>query len=80
MTTMQNGEGMPRTELLGGPQDGAVVDVDYFYWDIPMPLPLPALAGEMRPPLIKVARYRRISETRMRFEGVVMRYRYEDQL
>ena len=66
-----------RTELVGGPHDGAFLESDHYTYDFPIPPPIqlrPPSADElMRLPQIQVHRYRRTKRTKMTYEGVFTR-------
>jgi hypothetical protein len=66
-----------RTELIGGPHDGAFLESDHYIYDFPIPPPIqltpPSDDELMRPPRMKVHRYRRTERTKMLYEGVFTR-------
>lgn len=66
---------MMKFEMIGGTKDGAEIETENEVYDfhIPIPVCLARLEEVVVMPKLKVYRYRRISETRMRYEGIVLR-------
>ncbi len=66
-----------RTELVGGPQDGAIVETANLTWDVPIIEPLsltpPSMDSLMRSPKLRVHRYQRTAKNRMTYEGIFKR-------
>ena len=68
---------MCRTELVGGPHDGAFMESGHYTYDFPIPPPIQLgapSADELMTPQMQVHRYRRRTErTKMTYEGVFTR-------
>ena len=66
-----------RTELVGGPHNGAFLESDHYTYDFPRPPPIqlgePSEDELMRPLPMQVHRYRRTEMAKMTYEGVFTR-------